>query len=116
MSSLEMPAAFFGAYKKGNKYVKTTPREWTNEEVQWITTKINEGHKVEEIAAAIERSVVSVRLKMKRQTKTNDSYNEKTRAVKYAANERFFHLSNQTACLTYLPAFLGIKTAGLKLW
>ena len=87
--SLVMPPEFFGKYKTHSAYTKTVPREWTPEEIAWIQECVAAGHSLDVIAAATDRTKVSVSLKLKRLSKTSDTYNGKHRDLKYAANAMF---------------------------
>lgn len=90
MEKLHMPKEYFGAYKTSGGYTKTEPREWTEQEIEWILEKKQEGFSNSVIAEAVERSEVSVQIKLKRLTKVQDSYNQKHREAKYSANRKFF--------------------------
>lgn len=87
--SLVMPESFYGPLKSGSDFVKSVPREWTADEVEWILQKVDEGFSVKEIAEAVGRTHISVQVKLKRLTKSDDSYNVKHRELKYAANNLF---------------------------
>lgn len=89
---LKMPAEYFGAHKTSGGYTKSVPREWTEKEVEWILEKKKEGYSNSAIADAIERTEVSVQIKLKRLTKTGDSYNAKHRDLKYQSNQQFLDL------------------------
>lgn len=76
-------------YRKPSGGNKTTPRSWSKEEAQWLVDKKAEGFSVDDIAEALGRSHESVEVKLKRVSKSNDSYNEKFRNLKYLANQSF---------------------------
>ena len=84
-----MPAEFYGDVKSGSEYVKSQPRVWTDGEVEWILDAVSNGSSVAEIADAIGRTEISVQVKLKRLSKSDDSYNDKHRQVKYLANQMF---------------------------
>lgn len=86
---LRMPEEFYGELKTSTEFVKSVPRVWTDNELQWCIDALEAGHTVKEIAAAIERTEISVQVKLKRKTKAGDSYNDKNRGLKYAANQFF---------------------------
>lgn len=92
VSKLEAPVEIFGEVKKSGGYTKTAPREWTDLEVDWLLKNKKLGYSNKELAKALDRSDVSIQIKLKRLTKTNDSYNDKNREDKYAANKEFFEL------------------------
>jgi hypothetical protein len=84
-----MPQEFFGQEKAGSEYVKSTPREWTPNELEWVIAKVESGHSVADVADAIGRTAISVQIKLKRVSKKSDTYNDKNRESKYAANRMF---------------------------
>jgi len=86
---LVMPEEFLGQIKKSGGYTKTTPREWTAEEISWILERKDEGYSNSVIAEATGRSEVSIQVKLKRLTKVQDTYNSKNRQLKYQTNELF---------------------------
>jgi hypothetical protein len=87
--SLDMPKEFYGELKTSTEFVKSVPRAWTNNELQWCLDSLKSGFTVREISEAIGRTEISVQVKLKRMTKTDDSYNDKNRGLKYAANQFF---------------------------
>jgi hypothetical protein len=89
---LEMPLEYYGEIKTGSSYVKSKPRAWTTEEIKWVQETNNQGHSAKVIAEAIGRTEVSVRVKLKRLGKKEDTYNDANRAVKYQANKEFIDL------------------------
>lgn len=86
---LAMPEEYFGANRHKAGGNKTAQREWTEQEIGWIKEQIAAGYKLEQIADAIGRTKVSVSLKIKRLSKKEDTYNDKNREEKYAANQQF---------------------------
>jgi hypothetical protein len=92
MSTLEMPQEFYGKVKPTTDYVKSVPRTWTDNELQWVLDSLDAGYSVSQIAEAIGRTEISVQIKLKRITKTGDSYNDKNRGLKYAANQFFMNV------------------------
>lgn len=89
MNNLVMPAEFYGELKAGSEYVKSQPRAWTDAEVQWIVEAVANGASIAEVAEAVGRTEISVQVKLKRLSKSADSYNDKNRDLKYAANSFF---------------------------
>lgn len=89
---LEVPSEFIGQYKKSGGYTSTTPREWTEQELNWALEQRQAGYSVKQIAEALSRSEVSVQIKLKRNGKTSDTYNEPNREKKYKANLAFAEL------------------------
>lgn len=78
-----------GASLPLTEYVKTTPRRWTAAETRWLETQKENGMSVTELAKALDRSEVSVSVKLTRLQKTNDKYNHRFREKKYLANHAF---------------------------
>ena len=83
---------FNGKLRKNGGYTKTTPKEWTEEEVQYLMRLKESGESLKDIAEKLGRSHVSVQIKYKRLGKKEDSYNDKNRGLKYGANEEFYNL------------------------
>lgn len=112
---LVFPLHFRGKFNKsGSGGNKTLPRVWTNEEVEWILAKHLEGYTFAEIAAACDRSLVSVKLKHKRLTKSNDTYNVKHRILKYEANTAFMDLVKPRSVLDVYAGDSWYKAAGVS--
>ena len=87
--TLEMPDDYRGETRAGSDYVKTKPRVWTEREVNWVVEAKESGFSNAEIAEATGRSEVSIFVKLKRLSKSNNAYNDKHRELKYAANQTF---------------------------
>jgi hypothetical protein len=87
--SLSMPPEFLGEMKTQSIYTKSVPREWTVAEVEWMTSCLDAGYSVEDVATASGRTKISVSTKVKRMSKVADSYNKKHRELKYLANGMF---------------------------
>jgi hypothetical protein len=68
---------------------KTQPRPWVQDELNWAISQRENGLSVTEIAEALDRSEVSVSVKLKRVTKTEDTYNKNNRELKYQTNKLF---------------------------
>ena len=96
---LTAPVEFGGKIIKANIVHKTVPRKWTKAELVWCVEKKLEGFSLNEIANALGRSEVSVSVKLKRNTKSNDTYNKKFREMKYLANASFLKKINPTKVL-----------------
>lgn len=71
------------------KYTHTTPRRWTDRELQVLKEALDEGLPLSEIASKLNRSETSVSIKRKRLGKDNRTYNDKHRTLKYEANLAF---------------------------
>lgn len=89
---LTMPKEFIGEHKTSGGYTKTTPREWTAEEVTWILERKQDGYSNAAIADACGRSEISIQVKLKRLSKVSDSYNFANRNLKYQTNQAFLDL------------------------
>mgnify|MGYP003116171733 CR=1 FL=1 len=68
------------------KYTHTTPRKWTEKELQILQESLDSGLPLSEIASKLNRSETSVSIKRKRLGKDNRTYNDKHRTQKYEAN------------------------------
>jgi hypothetical protein len=97
--NLMMPENIKGAMLGEHPYVKTLPRQWTDEEIKWCSNAYNEGFTYQEIADAAGRSKVSVSTKLKRLGKSDNKYNVKHRELKYLANESFLAVTNPSSVL-----------------
>lgn len=91
LPNLELPKEFIGDNKTPGGYTKTQPREWTKEEIDWLLERKKEGYSIKELATAMDRSDVSVSIKLKRLGKSNDTYNQSNRSLKYETNEKFIN-------------------------
>jgi hypothetical protein len=86
---LVAPVQILGVEKKSGGYTKTNPKSWSAAEIEWMLARKSEGFSVADIAHALQRSDVSVQTKLKRLTKTDDSYNARFRELKYRANDLY---------------------------
>lgn len=91
--------------KKG-KYVKSTPKKWSDEEVEWAYNKKEEGYTYKEIGEALDRTEVSVSIKIKRHTKKNNTYNKDHVDGKYEDNKSF--IENLSSVKSLLDAYCGV--------
>ena len=91
--------------KKG-KYVKSTPKKWSDEEVEWAYNKKEEGYTYKEIGEALDRTEVSVSIKVKRHTKKNNTYNKDHVDGKYEDNKLF--IENISSVKSLLDAYCGV--------
>ena len=58
-----------GNYIKNGGYTKTTPRKWTEKEIEYMKSLIDNGMSYKDIANILDRSEVSVSIKAKRMGK-----------------------------------------------
>ena len=68
-----MPEEFKGQEGKGCGYTKSKPREWTDQEIEWIQKMRADGFSNEEIGQSTGRTAVSIQIKLKRIGKTEDT-------------------------------------------
>ncbi len=73
----KMPENFKGKVYKKSKYLKTAPREWTEKELEYLIEMNEIGFSSKEIAESMDRSEVSVSVKLKRLGKKNNKYEGK---------------------------------------
>jgi hypothetical protein len=99
MNELQLPIEFIGKTNNSGGYTLSKPRVWTENEIDWVLARKNEGFSLSEIAKACGRTEVSVSIKYKRLTKKNDTYNEKNRFLKYATNQEFLNLIQPNSVL-----------------
>lgn len=85
----KLPKKFIGETKSGSIYTKTTPREWTDGEIEWILNLRKDGYNMDEIALSIGRTKVSVSLKLKRLGKKSNTYNLSHVDEKYEINRMY---------------------------
>lgn len=85
----KMPSEYLGKIQKGCGYTINAPREWTPQEVDWVKGLLAKGYTSKEIALSIDRSEVSTKIKIKRLTKKDRTYNAKHIDDKYKTNEAF---------------------------
>lgn len=85
----KMPDEYKGKTTKGCGYTKNAPREWTEQEIQWVLSLLEKGYKRKEIALSIDRSETSTGIKIKRLSKKDNTYNENHIQEKYEINQLF---------------------------
>ena len=84
-----LPQSSRGKTLAGSVYVKSTPREWTDAEIDWLYRMKDMGFTNSEIAKSMGRTEVSIGIKLKRIGKKNGRYNDAHKEEKYAANQQF---------------------------
>ena len=84
-----MPEEYKGRTTKSCGYTKTAPREWTEQEVQWVQSLLEKGYTRKQIALSIDRSETSTGIKIKRLSKKDNTYNEQHIEEKYEINKKF---------------------------
>lgn len=85
----KMPEQYKGAIKRGGGYTKTPPRDWTEKEIEWVKALIDKGYSAAQIAESIDRTTVSVSIKIKRLGKKDKTYNVEHIDDKNKTNKAF---------------------------
>ncbi len=85
----KMPENFKGKIYKKSKYLKTAPREWTEDETNYLIEMNEIGFANKEIAESMDRSEVSVSVKLKRLGKKKNKY-EGSHALEKATLNQYF--------------------------
>lgn len=86
----KMPEEYKGQTNKNGGYTTSSPRTWTEKELEWVQKLIAEGYSNKEIAESTDRTVTSVSIKVKRLRKKDGSYNADHIKEKYEINQKFF--------------------------
>lgn len=107
MNIPKMPEDFKGTYTTNGGFTSTNPRKWTAAEIEWCLKLKEQGFSAKDIADSIERSHVSVQIKLKRLTKKDDSYNQEHLIEKYETNRAFIEYLEPD---TVLDAYCGVKS------
>lgn len=102
-----MPTEYFGEGRKPCGYTKTSPRAWTDKEIEWITSLKQQGFSIDDIAKSVDRSPVSISIKFKRMRKTDDTYNAEHLEDKYQSNQAFVDMVRPDSIL---DLYCGIKS------
>jgi len=84
-----MPDEYKGRTTKSCGYTKNAPREWTEQEIQWVQSLLEKGYTRKQIAISIDRSETSTAIKIKRLSKKDNTYNEQHIEEKYEINKKF---------------------------
>ena len=95
----KMPDDFKGCTKKNGGFTTSSPRFWTEREIEWVKNMRDEGYSAREIAESVGRTKTSVAIKLKRMSKSGDSYNVGHRDEKYTLNDRFVETVNPKSVL-----------------
>lgn len=97
-----MPNEYKGNNTKANKYVNSSPRRWTEKEINWCLGLKEKGYSYKEISKSVERTHTSVSIKMKRLKKKDGSYNSPHIKDKHRTNEKFIqHIKPKTLLDVY---------------
>lgn len=70
-------------------YTKTIPRKWNNDDIKQLQDLKENGYSNNEIADILNRSEVSIQIKLKRLKKKNNTYNSKHVTEKRTINRNF---------------------------
>lgn len=84
-----MPEEYKGKVNKPCGYTESAPREWTEQEVEWLQNLRSQGYSKKDIAKSIDRTEVAVGIKLKRLQKTERTYNQEHIDDKYNTNDEF---------------------------
>jgi len=85
-----LPIEYIGKELSNGGVTKHTPRQWTQEEIEWALMLKDKGISNKDIAKYLYRQLTSVSLKIKRLGKRNGkTYNEPHREEKYKLNKQF---------------------------
>ncbi len=103
----KMPKEYLGEYKKNCGYTKSTPREYTDKEIEWIKNLADMGYSTIEIADSVDRTPVAVSIKLKRISKKNDTYNLGHLEEKYELNRAFLE---EIKPKSILDLYCGVKS------
>lgn len=103
----KMPNEYKGDYKKSGGYTKSSPREWTPLEIEWVKELLEKGFTNKEIAESVDRTVTSVSIKTKRLSKQSRTYNAGHLDDKYQTNLEFLEHISPTKCI---DVFAGQKS------
>lgn len=89
MEAMRMPEEYKGKTKENCGYTVTNPRDWTEQEIEWMKSMKQKGFSNDDIAESMGRSKTSIAIKLKRLGKSSDTYNKGHIAEKYEMNGRF---------------------------
>lgn len=103
----QMPAEFKGKVHKSGGFTKSTPREWTDKELEWVASLADMGYSTRDIAESVGRTEVAVSVKLKRLGKKDGTYNADHAQDKQDVNMAFIQALNPK---TLLDVFAGHKS------
>lgn len=86
----KMPEEYKGKVSKNGGYTSSSPRVWTEKEIDWVKQLIDKGYSNKEIAESVDRTLTSVAIKVKRLGKKDGNYNADHVKEKYEINQKFF--------------------------
>lgn len=95
----KMPDEYKGEVKRSGGFTKTAPRDWTEQELEWVKAMIDQGYSRKEIAESIDRTPTSVAIKLKRISKKNRTYNAAHIEDKYETNHAFIETVKPSNCI-----------------
>lgn len=103
----KMPEEYKGSVRDDSTYTHTKPRKWTEKEIEWCRDMRDKGYTNKDIAISVDRTEVSVGLKMKRLSKKKNTYNTAHVEEKYQINREFIKEINPK---TILDVYCGEKS------
>lgn len=96
---IEMPRVVLGKERPCGGYTETTPREWTDEEIEVLRDLQSRHFSLSVIAECLHRSETSVSIKPKRLSKKKGTYNEDHLGEKYNTNLQFAEMIHPESVL-----------------
>lgn len=102
-----MPEEFKGKIMGKTSSSKNNLRKWTKEEEEWCLILRSQGYNRKAIALSTGRDETSVALKLKRLTKTKDTYNKNHIIDKYNTNREYFEVVKPKSIL---DVYCGVKS------
>lgn len=103
----KIPKEYLGEKTTNGGYTSTQPRKWTEKELEWCKNMRDNGFSSQEIAYSVDRSQVSVAIKLKRLSKKETTYNKQHIKEKYEYNKKFLDIIKPK---TILDVYAGNKS------
>lgn len=88
----KMPEEYKGRIRPKTGGHLSNPREYTEQEIEWIKKLRKEGYTGKEIAQSVDRTHDAIKIKLKRMQKQNNNYNRDHYEEKYKMNKEFAEL------------------------
>lgn len=85
----KMPDEYAGEKMESCGYTLSQPRKWSDKEIEWLEIMLSCGYSFKDIAVSMDRTEVSVKIKAKRISKKDNTYNAKHVEEKYRVNREF---------------------------
>lgn len=84
-----MPVKYYGETLKKNPYAHTVSRKWTDQEIKWMLNMLEQKQSIQSIALSMNRSKTSIKVKIKRLKKRDNTYNQNHLKEKIQLNKCF---------------------------